>query len=168
MRFPLRWFCAVLVLVAGTASVFAADEITGRAFRVVDGDTVHIGEHKIRLIGIDAPEQQQTCAGRDGQPWACGLVAKDVLTGLFEASPSGIACRIDGRDRYRRLLGTCYAGTAKDGIDVQKALIRAGLAVAEYAETYRDDEASAKAAGRGIWAGDFLRPKQWRRQQRGN
>ena len=29
--------------------------------KVIDGDTIRIGEKKIRLLGIDAPEIKQTC-----------------------------------------------------------------------------------------------------------
>jgi hypothetical protein len=39
--------------------------------RVVDGDTMSIREHRLRLAGIDAPEKAQTCR-RDGRTWHCG------------------------------------------------------------------------------------------------
>ena len=45
----------------GTVSLAnAAEDISGKA-RVVDGDTIYVGSTKIRLFGIDAPEQKQTC-----------------------------------------------------------------------------------------------------------
>jgi endonuclease YncB( thermonuclease family) len=34
---------------------------TGAAVRVVDGDTLRIGDQRIRLWGFDAPERQQSC-----------------------------------------------------------------------------------------------------------
>ena len=37
-----------------------AEEIIGIP-RIVDGDTIHINEYKIRLEGIDAPEIKQKC-----------------------------------------------------------------------------------------------------------
>ena len=37
-----------------------ADDLKGKP-RVVDGDTICIGETKIRLHGVDAPEMKQTC-----------------------------------------------------------------------------------------------------------
>ena len=37
-----------------------AEEIVGIP-RVIDGDTVHIDNQKIRLEGIDAPEKKQRC-----------------------------------------------------------------------------------------------------------
>src|SRR5215213_9963631 len=43
--------------------------------RVVDGDTIEIGGHRIRLEGIDAPETEQTCSDGKGLPWSCGRIA---------------------------------------------------------------------------------------------
>lgn len=43
---------------------YAAD-LTGIP-RIVDGDTIWIGETKIRLHGIDAPETKQECSQHDG------------------------------------------------------------------------------------------------------
>ena len=41
-----------------------SEEITGHA-KVIDGDTIIIKENKIRLYGIDAPENNQICS----KPW---------------------------------------------------------------------------------------------------
>ena len=38
---------------------------------VIDGDTIHINNNKIRLHGIDAPEKNQTCLDED-KNWKCG------------------------------------------------------------------------------------------------
>ncbi len=48
----------------------AIADVSGPA-RVVDGDTIWIGETKIRLHGIDAPEMKQTCKTRKGQVQMC-------------------------------------------------------------------------------------------------
>ena len=56
----------VLGLVSGTK---AETIISGIDYRIVDGDTVHIGPNKIRLIGIDAPERKQNCRTNTGAPW---------------------------------------------------------------------------------------------------
>lgn len=149
---------------AETARLSSDQIISGSEYRIVDGDTVHIGEHKIRLIGIDAPERKQLCQTEEGGTWPCGAVARDMLSSLAETARE-ITCVIDGQDRYKRLLGICFAGSVSGGIDVQKALIRAGLAVAEYDDAYRADEAAARTAGRGIWRGCFTRPKDWRRKK---
>ena len=49
----------------------APEELTGSG-RIVDGDTIWIGETKIRLHGIDAPETKQECHRGDGNPYRCG------------------------------------------------------------------------------------------------
>jgi endonuclease YncB( thermonuclease family) len=53
-------YCSTLVLIA-LAGMASAD-LTG-SLRVIDGDTVAIGDMRIRLHGIDAPERQQKCGG---------------------------------------------------------------------------------------------------------
>ena len=50
-------FLALVLIVA--ASALAVD-VTGPA-RVIDGDTIEIGERRIHLFGIDAPELGQIC-----------------------------------------------------------------------------------------------------------
>lgn len=60
------------------ASPALAAEITGIP-RIVDGDTVEIGQVKIRLAGIDAPETDQVCLDAKGEKWACGIAARDEL-----------------------------------------------------------------------------------------
>ncbi len=48
--------------------------VSGRAF-VVDGDTLDVRGHRVRLWGVDAPEGRQLCARSDGQGYACGRAA---------------------------------------------------------------------------------------------
>ena len=50
--------------------------------RSIDGDSLIVGRHEIRLPGIDAPELSQTCV-RDSQPWDCGKAAADQLNKLI-------------------------------------------------------------------------------------
>lgn len=140
------------------------DHVAATSWRVVDGDTIHTGDHKIRLLGIDAPEMRQNCKTKHGDDWPCGLMARDIVVGMFDAS-GALWCRITGRDRYQRLLGQCFAGTDASGIDVQHVLVRSGFAVAEYSRDYKTQEAEAKRGKQGVWRGDFLRPKDWRRRQ---
>ena len=53
----LRLALTLLIL---TLPSLAPADITGKP-RVVDGDTIHINQTKIRLHGIDAPETKQEC-----------------------------------------------------------------------------------------------------------
>ena len=53
------------------------DTFSGAA-RAVDGDSLELGGHRVRLYGIDAPERRQTCKkGRRNDamrpPGTCGI-----------------------------------------------------------------------------------------------
>ena len=124
---------------------------------VIDGDTLLVDGKRFRFDGIDAPELSQSCVKRDGNGWPCGLKARDSL---IEITKGQVECEISGRDRYGRTLGTCYA----DGRDVQAMLVRQGLALAyrQYSTAYIADEDVARKAKRGIWAGTFVAPWDWR------
>jgi len=50
----------IVILFLILTSNIKAEEIIGIP-KIVDGDTVHINEYKIRLEGIDAPEIRQKC-----------------------------------------------------------------------------------------------------------
>ena len=43
--------------------------------KIIDGDTVHINNKKIRLHAIDTPEINQTCS-KDKFIWNCGIDQK--------------------------------------------------------------------------------------------
>ena len=64
---------------------------------VTDGDTIRIGETRIRLEGIDAPEMSQTCKKPDGSIWKCGQQAKAALMQKIGTQP--VRCKISGKDR---------------------------------------------------------------------
>ena len=122
-----------------------------------DGDSLTLGATRIRLRGIDAPEYMQTCT-RDGSDYACGRMARQALVALIGGRP--VTCEGWQKDRYGRLLGDCEAG----GIDLNRALVDGGWAVA-YGD-FESEEAAARAARRGIWAGSFVQPQEWRRGHR--
>jgi len=50
----------IAVVLALTLSSVASADLSGTAL-IVDGDTITISGNKIRLNGIDTPEQNQTC-----------------------------------------------------------------------------------------------------------
>lgn len=123
------------------------------AAAVNDGDTITIAGEKIRLRGIDAPEYSQTCL-RAGMKYACGREAREALRKLIGAKP--VACTGWQRDRYGRLLGECSAGST----DLNRSLVEQGRAVAFGG--FEAEELAARRAGRGLWAGEFERPRHWR------
>ena len=66
----LRLVLALVSFLILSISVAVAD-VTGKS-RVIDGDTIWIGDTKIRLHGIDAPEMKQTCRISKGKEQLCG------------------------------------------------------------------------------------------------
>jgi endonuclease YncB( thermonuclease family) len=128
-------------------------EITGVA-EAIDGDSLRLSGQEIRLRGIDAPELDQTCrvAGRSE---ACGRAARQALRRILALGL--VTCLDEGRDRYGRMLGRCLAR----GQDIAAAMVRDGQAVGYGG--YAAEEAEARAAYRGLWAGEFQRPEDWRR-----
>ena len=128
--------------------------------RIVDADTLEVAGQKVRLQGIDAPESGQSCRPAGGPRYSCGEQATEALR--TRIGPDAVTCTIEGRDRYMRALGICYA---TDGTDLNGWLVRQGHALAyrRYSTTYVPEEDQAKAAQAGLWAGEFIKPWDWRR-----
>lgn len=126
-----------------------AGYITGKV-RVVDGDTIHLGDTRIRLEGIDAPEMSQTCGSGMFGTWPCGTAAKAALERMIGQQP--VTCRSRGHDVYGRVLAQCFAG----GVDLNGRMVREGFAWAfvKYSRTYVGEEAAARAERAGIWQGE--------------
>ena len=149
---------AVLSLLCLTSNGFA--EVTGIP-RVVDGDTIVIGEIRIRLHGIDAPEQQQRCSYK-GSAWSCSREATSALKNMVNNRM--VSCRGNKKDRYGRLIAECFVS----GRNLNDAMVRTGWAVAyrRYSTIYVEAEAQAAAKAVGIWKGEFLLPWKWREERR--
>jgi endonuclease YncB( thermonuclease family) len=135
-----------------------AETITGQA-SVIDGDTIEVHGKRIRLEGIDAPESRQLCTNDIGAEYRCGQVAAFALADKL--GRSAVTCEGKKRDRYGRLLATCFAG----GVDLNAWMVEHGHAIAyrHFTEAYVPQEEAAKTARRGIWAGTFEEPYLWRR-----
>lgn len=166
-----RSYLPALVLLAGVCVVAA--NLTGKAkppeaarpmtgeVRVVDGDTLRAGDRAIRIVGIDAPERNQTCRDSQNREWACGAAAAARLAALV--AQGQVTCAPQGQDRYHRTLAVCASGEVAD---LGRQLVREGLAL-NYsfdAPAYAGEEQEARAAGRGLWQGAFERPQDWRRR----
>ncbi|MEB2843859.1 thermonuclease family protein [Rhizobiales bacterium RZME27] len=151
-------FLFLLVLIAARLQGGASDPVVG-PFRVVDGDTLAAGAERLRLADIDAPELDQTCE-HDGQEWACGQEAKAILQRLMQRGSA--ECHGSERDRYGRLIVNCFV----DGRTVGGEMVRSGMAVTTSLVTYRREQADAQTDAKGIWAGPFTLPAEWRRERR--
>jgi micrococcal nuclease len=121
--------------------------------RVVDGDTIVVGDERVRLIGVDTPESV-----KPGTPVECfALEASAFLKRLIAGRRVRLELDVERRDRYGRLLAYVYRRS--DGLFVNAELVRRGYAsvatfppnvrhVAEFVRLQR----SARSAGRGLWS----------------
>ena len=162
--------CAYILLICGAglsitpASMAANDpfEISGKVTvtRISDGDSLRSGSLRIRLFGIDAPEIKQTCHNASSIKWPCGATARDRLSELVKTA-AHLKCRLRDTDRYGRLVMQCFANQK----DIGRTLVEEGMAVAyeRYASDYIAVQAQARDAGRGLWAGKFEMPEDWRK-----
>jgi len=112
--------------------------------RVVDGETLLLGERVLRLYGVAAPARGQVC----GTLGDCGGMAANELSRLVR--DRAVECRIKGQDRFGRAMGSCKAG----GVDINTALVAAGWATVDEQAmpSLTPIEAAARATERGMWA----------------
>ena len=150
----------ITVAMALTLSSVASADISGTAL-IVDGDTIAISGMKVRLSGIDTPERKQTCR-KAGVTWKCGYEATETLREWTYTKE--VRCVGDTKDRYGRLIADCFV----DGYNINARLVYEGMALAyrRYSKKYVPEEDEAKAAERGLWAGEFVAPWDWRRGER--
>jgi endonuclease YncB( thermonuclease family) len=92
-------------------------------------------------------------AAASGRPWRCrDLIGRRTVT-----------CHERDVDRYGRIVGRCLVGE----VDINKWLVAQGLALAyrRYSLDYVAAEDKAREARRGMWAGTFEPPWEWRRRR---
>jgi len=128
--------------------------------KIIDGDGFEMQGTIYRLWGIDAPEYDQVCENT-GEPYACGRSATAFLENLI--SDKKPVCEWVDEDRHGRIIARCSV----DGEDLGAMMVLQGWAV-DYDRlshgAYRPEEDVARAAKRGLWAGAFLPPGEWRRR----
>jgi micrococcal nuclease len=151
---------SVLVVVAMVAALASApiassgQHVTYRIDHVTDGDTVVLRNgQKVRLVQIDTPEVYfgTECYGRAASRVTERLLRPGARVRLY-AEPA--TYRID---QYGRLLR--YVVRAKDGVNVNIALVAVGAAAPYFYEGRRGEYASrleilaksAKAKHLGLW-----------------
>lgn len=143
-----------------------ADQIQGKVVGVADGDTLTVldeqkTQHKIRLMGIDAPEK--------GQPY--GDASKRSLSDL--AFGQLVVVDYNKRDRYGRVIGK----VTRNGKDLNVEQVRRGMAWhykqyqneqgLEDRSLYAQEEYLAQRDRRGLWADKTpVAPWDFRRMKR--
>lgn len=141
-----------------TATAGAAD-LVGPA-RVIDGATLAIGGEVVRLAEIDAPDPGQRCE-RGGRSYDCGQEAAWALAERLERH--WVTCMGRERDERGRIPAICFIpGPA---IDINGHMVRHGWALA-LGSRYAVEEADAQRERRGLWAGGFDAPWDWRAGRR--
>jgi len=149
----IKLFLSLLFTLFLTNSVYA-DQLT-----VTDGDTIRIGEERIRFSGIDAPELKQTCLYQEIE-FNCGEFSKNLL--IEKISNQEVNCIRESKDQYGRTLAECFVGKES----LSSYLVREGYAFAyrDYSDQFIADEEFAQSRGNGMWSMEFLFPWDYRRQ----
>lgn len=149
--------------VAGAVAIVVAlnGSVGAEPVHLADGDSFKLGSQRYRLSGIDAPELHQHCTYPSGETWPCGVRARSELRRIIGTYP--VTCKAISTDRFGRILASCRAG----GRDLAEEMVRAGYATSSarfgFFNPYERAEAQARADKRGLWAGTFEMPLEWRR-----
>ena len=127
---------------------------------VTDGDTIRIGDERIRFSGIDAPEIKQTCIHKKLE-FYCGEFSKNLL--IEKIADQEVNCIRESKDQYGRTLAECFIGKES----LSSYLVREGYAFAyrKYSNKFVADEEYAKRNRNGMWSMQFLFPWEYRRQK---
>jgi endonuclease YncB( thermonuclease family) len=154
------FFC----LLSAASLAIQAATLVGKVVGVSDGDTIKVldsnkKEHKIRLMGIDAPEKKQNFGASSKQALSNYIYQREVTVEYKK------------KDRYQRILGKVIL----DKQDVCLAMINDGMAwhykdyEKEQSKTDRDlysqAELKAREAKRGLWQDSkAIKPSEFRRK----
>lgn len=142
------------------------DVVTGKA-KALTGDIMMVGDTKIVLKGIEAPDIRQYCKTSSGRRWSCG---RDALNALRRVTGyDTLECTVDGADKSGRKLADCVIGEK----NIAAELVRQGHAFARggFFTTYGKEEQEAREAKRGIWKGTAqaraeFRTERWQKALR--
>lgn len=162
VRVAPRLLAAITVLMAVVFPlVFPLRAEAAGEVEIVDGDTLVWRGERVRLFGIDAPEGDQLCT-RNARDYPCGEKAMQWL--IEKTEGRDVRCEKRGRDGYGRLLAVCFT----DENNLNRGLVEAGLALAyrRYSQEFVPAEEAARRAAKGLWAGEFVPPWQWRQGTR--
>ena len=127
----------------------------------ISGSMLSVNGLHIKLLGVEAPYMQQTCANKFGQAYNCGQVSRNWLQDWLQNKT--VKCHIISPEKNGRATGVCFS----QGYDVGAVVVNAGWAVAYTKNTdiYVPYEQQAGTKKRGLWAGTFYKPWDWKKLQ---
>ena len=143
--------CLIAVLLCTLLGTAGAATLRGEVVGLADGDTLTVldnehHQHRVRLVGIDAPEKRQAFGERSRQHLSELVFRQEVVVDWKK------------RDRYGRILGLVRVRS----VDVGQAQLRAGLAwhykayereqPAAQRTLYSAEEVDARRARLGLWS----------------
>ena len=157
----------LLALFFATVSLTSiADQLQGKVIKVTDGDTINVltndnQTHKIRLSGIDAPENNQAFGSRSKQALAEAVYGKTVVVDYNK------------RDKYQRLVGKVLL----NGKDMNLRQVQLGMAWhykkyeheqdVEDRSVYANAEYQAQREKLGLWIdANSIPPWEFRKLRR--
>ena len=146
-----------IVLIAAFI-LLIVQNVSSNTVHVIDGDTIKIGNKKIRFSGSDAPELNQYCF-KNGKKILCGVLAKKAL--VKKIGNKVPKCVIEGKDIYKRILAECFINEKS----LSKFLVRNGYAFAyrKYSKKFIQDEEVARKNKLGLWSMKFDYPWEFRK-----
>ena len=135
------------------------NDVKSYEIKIIDGDTIHLNNEKIRFTGIDTPELKQTC-NKNNEIIYCGIQARQLL--INKIGKNKVKCVREGKDQYKRTLAECFV----NDLSLSKFLVREGYAFAyrKYSKKFIEDENFAKNNNMGMWSMKFDYPWDWRKK----
>ena len=151
-----------LFLVISTCLIFfflTYNDVKSYEIKIIDGDTIHLNNEKIRFKGIDTPELKQICS-KNNETIYCGIEARKLL--INKIGKKKVHCIKEGKDQYKRTLAECFI----NDLSLSKFLVREGYAFAyrKYSKKFINDEDFAKKNNMGMWSMNFEYPWDWRKK----
>ena len=135
------------------------NDVKSYEIKIIDGDTIHLNNEKIRFTGIDTPELKQTC-NKNSEIIYCGIKARQLL--IDKIGTNKVFCIKEGKDQYKRILAECFV----NDLSLSRFLVREGYAFAyrKYSKKFINDEDFARKNKIGTWSMQFEYPWDWRKK----
>jgi len=160
--FAIKFTCGLLVSLVFAFIDAKAEVLVGTVVGITDGDTITVlakdnTEHKVRLMGIDAPESKQDFGNES---------KKELSNYIYQRE---VTVEYKKQDRYKRKVGKVIL----DKQDICLQMISDGLAwhYKDYEkeqskidrDLYSQAEVKAREAKRGLWQdSNAIKPSAFR------